>query len=116
MSVTLKRAYDPPAGTDGERILVDRLWPRGLTKGDARIDRWLKDVAPSAELRRWFGHDPDKWPEFERRYRAELKDNPALSELRALVRQRDVTLVYGAKDQSHNQAVVLKHILDRDAR
>lgn len=112
MNVMLKRAYDPPAKTDGERILVDRLWPRGLAKVKAKIDLWLKDVAPSTELRRWFGHDPEKWPEFTQRYRAELKNNPALSELQALSRQGNITLVYAARDQLHNEAVVLKQILD----
>jgi len=112
MSVMLKQAYDPPAKTDGVRILVDRLWPRGLAKVKAKIDLWLKDVAPSTELRRWFGHDPEKWPEFKKRYRAELKNNPALSELQALSRQENITLIYAARDQLHNEAVVLKQILD----
>ena len=113
MSVTLKRAYDPPARTDGKRILIDRLWPRGVSKARARIDLWLKDVAPSTELRKWFGHDPDKWPDFRKRYRAELKGNPALAELKALARQGSITLVYSARDELHNDAVVLKTILDR---
>lgn len=114
MSILLKRAYELPANTDGMRILVDRLWPRGLAKLKVKIDLWLKDVAPSTELRKWFGHDPEKWPEFEKRYRAELKANPALSELIALSRQGDITLVYAARDKLHNEAVVLKRILDRD--
>lgn len=114
MNVKLKRAYESPTATDGERILVDRLWPRGLAKVKAKIDLWLKDVAPSTELRKWFGHDPEKWSEFKKRYRAELKGKPALSELQALSRQKDITLVYAAKDQSHNEAVVLKQILERD--
>jgi len=113
MVVMLKRAYESPAKTDGKRILVDRLWPRGLTKVKAKIDLWLKDVAPSPELRQWFGHDPEKWLEFKKRYRAELKDNPALSELQALSRQGNITLIYAARDQLHNEAVVLKQILDR---
>ena len=113
MSVMLKRIYDPPAKADGERVLVDRLWPRGLTKVKAKVDLWLKDVAPSTELRKWFGHDPEKWTEFKKRYRVELKNNPALSELLELSRQGDITLVYAAKDQLHNEAVVLKQILDR---
>jgi uncharacterized protein YeaO (DUF488 family) len=113
MNVMLKRAYESPAMSDGERILVDRLWPRGLAKVKAKIDLWLKDVAPSTELRQWFGHDPEKWSEFKKRYRAELKNNPALSELQALSRQRDITLVYAARDQLHNEAVVLKKILER---
>jgi len=115
MNVTLKRAYEAPAAADGERILVDRLWPRGLAKVKAKIDLWLKDVAPSTELRKWFGHEPEKWPEFKKRYRAELKGNPALSELQTLSRQRDITLVYAAKDQLHNEAVVLKQILEGHA-
>jgi len=113
MNVMLKRAYESPAKTDGERILVDRLWPRGLLKAEAEIDLWLKDIAPSTELRQWFGHDPEKWSEFKKRYSAELKNNPALSELQARSRQRDITLVYATKDQLHNQAVVLKQILER---
>ena len=113
MNVMLKRAYESPAKTDGERILVDRLWPRGLSKVNAKLDLWLKDVAPSTELRQWFGHDPEKWSEFKNRYRAELKGNPALSELLALSRRRDITLVYAAKDQLHNEAVVLKQIIER---
>lgn len=115
MNVTLKRAYDPPARTDGKRILVDRLWPRGLTKDKARIDVWLKDVAPSTELRKWFGHDPEKWTEFAKRYRAELKGNPALSELKALAREGNISLIYAARDQVHNEASVLKDILDRSS-
>ncbi|MBB6598044.1 DUF488 domain-containing protein [Luteimonas sp. MC1825] len=109
----LKRAYESPAKNDGDRILVDRLWPRGLAKVNAEIDLWLKEVAPSTGLRQWFGHDPEKWSEFKRRYRAELKINPAWSELQALARQGDLTLVYGAKDQLHNEAVVLKELLER---
>ena len=111
MSISLKRAYEPPAETDGIRVLVDRLWPRGVTKSRARIDLWLKEVAPSTELRKWFGHDPDKWPEFQKRYRAELKDNPALSELREQSRQGKITLVYAARDELHNDAVVLRQVL-----
>ena len=113
MNIFLKRAYEAPARADGRRILVDRLWPRGLAKANAHIDLWLKEVAPSTELRQWFGHDPDKWGEFKRRYRAELKHNPALAELRAQARAGDVTLVYAAHDPLHNQAVVLKQVLER---
>jgi uncharacterized protein YeaO (DUF488 family) len=109
----LKRAYEAPADSDGTRVLVDRLWPRGVSKAKARIDVWLKDVAPSTQLRKWFGHDPAKWPEFQRRYRAELKGSPALAELRKLARQGHVTLVYGAKDEEHNDAVVLAKLLRR---
>ena len=113
MKVMLKRAYELPAKTDGELILVDRLWPRGLAKVKAKIDLWLKDVAPSTELRQWFGHDPEKWSEFKKRYRAELKHNPELSELQSLSRRSDITLVYAARDELHNEAVVLKQILER---
>ena len=113
MSVQLKRAYESPAKSDGYRVLVDRLWPRGLAKVRARIDLWLKAVAPSTELRQWFGHDPEKWSEFKKRYRAELKNNPAWPELQSLARQKDLTLVYAAKDQLHNEAVVLKQLLER---
>jgi uncharacterized protein YeaO (DUF488 family) len=113
MSISLKRAYDTPDKADGVRVLVDRLWPRGVSKSDAHIDFWLKDLAPSTELRKWFGHEPEKWPEFQKKYRAELKGNAALSELKALSRQGDVTLVYAAKDELHNDAVVLKQILSR---
>lgn len=112
MDIKLKRAYEAPAKSDGMRILVDRLWPRGLSKARAAIDHWLKEVAPSNELRQWFGHDPERWPEFQKRYRAELKDNPALAELRTLARKGAVTLVYAAKDELHNQAVVLRQVLD----
>lgn len=115
MAISLKRAYEPPAASDGTRILIDRLWPRGVTKAKAAIDLWLKDVAPSTELRKWFGHDPDKWPEFQRKYRAELKGNEALAELRKLSRQGHVTLVYSARDELHNDAVVLKKLLGRSA-
>ena len=113
MSVQLKRAYESPAKSDGYRVLVDRLWPRGLAKVRARIDLWLKAVAPSTELRQWFGHDPEKWSEFKKRYRAELKNNPAWAELQSLARQKDLTLVYAAKDQLHNEAAVLKQLLER---
>lgn len=116
MNIQLKRAYEAPAASDDYRILVDRLWPRGLAKVKAKIDLWLKEVAPSTELRQWFGHDPDKWPEFEKRYRAELKTNPAWPELQALAHQKEVmTLVYAARDQLHNEAVVLQQLLQRGA-
>jgi uncharacterized protein YeaO (DUF488 family) len=113
MAISLKRAYEPAAASDGTRILIDRLWPRGITKAKAGIDLWLKEVAPSTELRKWFGHDPEKWPGFQEKYRAELKGNPALAELRKLARQGPVTLVYSARDELHNDAVVLKKILGR---
>ena len=113
MTVGLKRAYEAASDSDGTRVLVDRLWPRGVTKAKARIDVWLKDVAPSTQLRKWFGHDPGKWTEFQRRYRAELKGSEALAELRKLAREGHVTLVYGAKDEEHNDAVVLAKLLRR---
>ncbi|KQB55216.1 hypothetical protein AQS70_19275 [Pseudomonas endophytica] len=112
MNVMLKRAYELPSEADGQRILVDRLWPRGVAKAKANIDLWLKEVAPSTELRKWFGHAPDKWPEFKKRYCEELKHNPALSQLEQQVRHGKTTLIYAAKDQSNNEAVVLKEILE----
>ncbi|MBV9990693.1 MAG: DUF488 family protein [Alphaproteobacteria bacterium] len=112
MSFRIKRVYDKPAKADGLRVLVDRLWPRGLKKTDARLDRWMKEVAPSAELRRWFGHEPDKFAEFKRRYRKELSKD-ALAELRKLGQGRTVTLLYGARDPEMNQAAVLLSLLDR---
>lgn len=112
MAVSIARIYDEPSGDDGFRVLVDRLWPRGLKKADVHVDVWLKDVGPSDELRGWFGHEPERWEEFARRYRAELEDNPAFAELRSLVAEHPaVTLLYGAKDTEHNQAVVLAEAL-----
>lgn len=110
--IRLKRAYEPPAATDGTRVLIDRLWPRGVTKREAAIDQWLRDIAPSTELRRWFGHDADLWNEFQRRYRSEVKHNDEqLQELLRLTDKGTVTLVFGARDEEHNDAVVLKQIL-----
>ena len=110
--VKLKRAYEPPDDDDGLRILVERLWPRGLTKRRAAIDLWLKDVAPSAELRKWFGHDPAGWEEFRRRYVEELREHPQeVARLRALARKSTITLVYAARDELHNDAVVLRGVL-----
>ncbi len=109
LEVRLKRAYEPPSAEDGTRVLVDRLWPRGLRKSDAAIDRWLKEVAPSTELRRWFGHDPGRWNEFRRRYQAELSHKrDLLNELRTLAQKGRLTLVYAARDELHNEAVVLR--------
>jgi uncharacterized protein YeaO (DUF488 family) len=110
--VQLKRAYDPPGENDGRRVLVDRLWPRGVSKDKAAIDLWLKEVAPTSELRRWFGHRPERWPEFRTRYLDELRSNPAVDELRAISESGPVTLVYGAKDREHNDAVVLAEFLN----
>jgi len=108
----IKRVYVESSEDDGRRILVDRLWPRGLTKEKAKVDLWLKDIAPSNELRKWFGHDPQRWPEFKRRYAEELR---ALGEPLALLRQEakqgTVTLLYGARDEEHNEAVVLLELL-----
>lgn len=109
----IKRIYDAADDEDGLRVLIDRLWPRGLSKDAAHVDLWLKDVAPSTELRKWFAHDPDKWAEFRQRYVAELRDqSEALSQLRAQIRKGRVTLLYGAKDEAHNNAVVLKALLE----
>ena len=112
--IRLKRAYDPPSPEDGVRVLVDRLWPRGLRKDAARIDRWMKEIAPSTELRRWFGHDPERWQEFRRRYTSELRQHPdELDQLRELATNGTVTLVFGARDEEHNDAVVLREVLLR---
>lgn len=112
MTIGLKRIYDAKADEDGFRVLVDRLWPRGISKQDAAIDLWLKDIAPSQELRRWFDHNPARWPEFSRRYREELQHNEALVDvLREKARRSVVTLLFAAKDVEHNNAVVLKDVL-----
>ena len=114
MSIGLKRAYDPPAKSDGRRILVDRVWPRGIARDDLQIDAWLKDLAPSTELRKWFGHDPAKWDEFRKRYAGELEQrSEALEELVEKARAGRVTLVFSAKDTEHNNAVALKEHLER---
>lgn len=111
-NVKLKRAYERPAADDGVRILIDRLWPRGVSKVDAALDQWMKDIAPSTALRQWFGHDPAHWEEFRRRYATEVRQHPeALAELRALARQGTITLVYAAHDELHNDAVVLRGLL-----
>ncbi len=110
--VKLKRAYEPPAAHDGTRILVDRLWPRGVKKADAAIDEWIKDIAPSTALRKWFGHDPARWQEFRSRYAAEVHEHPEqLTKLRALARRGPITLVFSAHDEFHNDAVVLRDFL-----
>jgi uncharacterized protein YeaO (DUF488 family) len=112
--IKLKRVYEKPSRTDGVRILVDRLWPRGLSKERAAVKLWLKDVAPSTELRKWFSHDPAKWKEFQTRYRKELREhNDALKLLKQKSKEHLVTLVYGARDERHNEAIVLKKILAR---
>ena len=111
----LKRAYDAPKSDDGYRVLVDRLWPRGLSKEKAHLDLWLKEIAPSDELRKWFGHDPRRWPEFQKRYRQELRKKSALiRQLKELEKeQHTITLLYSARDELHNQAVALRSLLTR---
>ena len=114
--IKLKRVYQPAAKTDGCRVLVERLWPRALSKERAALNLWLKDVAPSTELRKWFAHDPAKWPEFQKRYRAELKDKAdSLGTLRQKCKKGTVTLVYAARDEEHNDAVALKRFLESHA-
>jgi len=114
MSIKLKRAYDEPEKSDGFRILVERLWPRGVTKEKAGIDLWMKDIAPSTELRKWYSHDVEKWPEFKKRYRQELKDNKGVvAELKSIVSEKDVTFIYAAHDEEHNSAVVLKEYIEK---
>ncbi len=114
MVVRVKRVYEPPDKADGQRILVDRLWPRGVSKEKAQLDLWLKDVAPSTELRVWFGHDPEKWQRFRRRYETELRKNMELVKILAdKAKNGAITLVYAARDERHNEALVLKQFLDR---
>lgn len=113
--IQLKRAYEAPACSDGLRILVDRIWPRGVKKEDAEITEWLKDLAPSTELRKWFGHEPEKWPEFQKRYLSEIKstDSEGLQKLGEYLKGNDrVTLVFAAKDTEHNNAVALKQYVE----
>ena len=116
--IRLKRAYEAPSRSDGYRVLVERLWPRGLKKIEAKIDLWLKDVAPSTELRRWFGHDPKKWDEFRQRYRKELKQkDEAINLLMSKAKAGTITLIYAARDEDHNGALVLQQFLQGvDAR
>jgi len=110
--VRLKRAYEAAEAADGTRILVDRLWPRGVSKQEAALDDWMKDIAPSTELRQWFGHEPSRWAEFQRRYKAELRGHAAeLERLRGIAAKGALTLVYGARDEVHNDAVVLHDVL-----
>ena len=111
--IRIKRAYDPPEAGDGQRFLVDRIWPRGIKKENLKLEGWLKEAAPSDELRRWFGHAEERWPEFKRRYRVELESQPeALQPLLEAARAGDIILVYGARDEQHNNAVVLKAYLE----
>ncbi len=108
----VKRIYEPVADDDGQRILVDRIWPRGISRARAALDAWMPDVAPSNELRKWFAHDPLRWEEFQSRYRAELANSPHVDELAALGAAAPLTLLYSARDTEHNQAVALASILD----
>jgi uncharacterized protein YeaO (DUF488 family) len=113
-SVRLKRVYQTPEPSDGTRILVDRLWPRGLSKARAKLDLWLKEIAPSTELRKWFGHEPQKWSDFRRRYKSELKGHAEqLAVIKNKAAEDAVTLLFAARDQEHNEAVVLKELLER---
>lgn len=117
MRITVKRVYEKASKSDGRRILVDRIWPRGVSKADARIDDWLKELAPSTALRAWFNHDPARWAEFQRRYARELDANAeALAGLRRHAEAGPVTLVYAARDERHNNALALKHYLERRPR
>ena len=111
-NVRLKRAYQPAGPDDGHRVLVDRLWPRGVKKADAGVDLWMKELAPSTQLRKWFGHDATRWPEFRRRYKLEIREHSdQLEKLRAMARNGPITLVYAAHDEAHNDAVVLRDLL-----
>ena len=112
--IKIRRVYDPPAKQDGVRILVDRLWPRGITKEKAAVRQWAKDLAPSTELRQWFHHEEQLWPEFEKRYKAELKKNDAVEAFREEYRETPIlTLVYAARDEEHNHAIVLQQYLEK---
>jgi uncharacterized protein YeaO (DUF488 family) len=114
MTIKIKRVYEQPDADDGERILVDRLWPRGLSKQKAQIDMWLKEIAPSTELRVWFAHDPDKWKGFRRKYQTELRHNSdVVMTLAAKAKSGTMTLLYAARDTKHNEAVVLKQVLEK---
>jgi uncharacterized protein YeaO (DUF488 family) len=114
MNIKIKRVYEQPDKKDGERILVDRLWPRGLTKEKAGVDLWLKEIAPSTELRKWFDHDPEKWQRFRGRYEAEIRNKDDLiTVLKQKAREGTITLIYGARDEKHNEALVLKQFLER---
>ena len=110
--IRLKRAYEAPAPDDGTRILIDRLWPRGVKKADAAIDEWMKEIAPSTRLRKWFGHDPGRWDEFRRRYQTEIRQHSdEFDRLHALAQRGRITLVFSARDEAHNDAVVLRDLL-----
>ena len=112
--IKVKRVYKPPSRTDGLRVLVDRLWPRGLTKERAAVDLWLKDLAPSTELRKWFGHDPSKWKQFQERYRTELREKKgSVNLLKEKSKGRTLTLLFGARDEERNEALILRSIIER---
>ncbi len=116
MPILIKRVYDAPSPADGRRILVDRLWPRGLSREKAHIHQWAKEIAPSAELRKWFGHAPERWPEFQKRFQNELKEEEArnvLETIRSAAKLETVTLLFAAKDEARNNAVVLQHLMTR---
>jgi uncharacterized protein YeaO (DUF488 family) len=113
MLLGIKKIYDKVEVTDGTRVLVDRLWPRGVRKSTAHVDKWMKEIAPSNELRLWFNHEPEKWDGFREKYEKELESNPALGELVALAKKEDVTLVYAAHDAEHNNAVVLSETVKK---
>lgn len=116
MTFQIKRIYELPEPSDGTRVLVDRLWPRGIKKTDAHLDCWMKEAAPSTELRRWFGHLPARFDEFRRRYEEELRDNPTIGELRKLGGRKRVTLLYAAHDPEVNHALVLRSVLERGSK
>ena len=119
MKISLQRVYDGSPVNVGKRVLVDRIWPRGIRKEELHLDLWLRELAPSTSLRKWFGHDPKRWEEFQRRYRAELRQNEQqarLHELLTLARQGPVTLLYSAKDEEHNQAVALRQVVEDSLR
>ena len=111
MLIGLKRIYDKPSITDGKRVFVDRLWPRGVKRSTANIDLWMKDIAPSDDLRQWFNHEPKKWESFQKKYRKELEGNKHLLELVAMIRATDITILYSSKDNEHNNAIVLEEVL-----
>lgn len=116
-NIKIKRVYEPAAKSDGFRILVDRLWPRGIKKEEANVDEWLKEIAPSTELRKWFHHEPEKWTAFSKKYKKELDSSPTLQELLALIKKhKTITLVYSAKDEEHNQALVLQQYIQNLSR
>lgn len=113
MNLRVKRIYEPPDSADGYRVLVDRIWPRGVSKQQANLDDWLRDIAPSSELRRWFNHRPDRWNEFQRRYRRQLaRKQEMVEDLRARAKAGTVTLLYSARNTSHNQAIALKAYIE----